>query len=218
MFRRSLLAAGALAVASLPAQQVPAPSLGGYTIGQLWSEIGRAMPCHAGRFGLLYTQSRGLERHLRECLPDDTVRLVFAQDTLFEINISQSRTHSLADEGSADVRDALTTWREERQTWAVDLFGEPDSVTVADSSAPQGTLVRVIQTVYAHWRTGPMRRWAAEISITSETSVGTRGGWYSIISASSLRQCIVAGVRCDYLTLSELLREVKRLKPSRRPP
>lgn len=163
MNRRSTLAAAllfALLAGGLPspvlaqsrARPIQAPHLQGYTLGQRWRSIGRAIPCRDTI--IQEVDSVGL---LRACFPSTLDQLLFSSDTLVRISSRWPQPY----------RAPMEAWNSVRGEW-VRFWGAPDSVAL-------GVTVDRGQCVLAVWQPSRTRRWSAYVLVEGRSATTNDG-------------------------------------------
>ena len=132
------------------------PTIANVTLGQLWSESGRGLPCrdyvHDDGVMTGILRAPGVPKDdpgfVLQCRVSDTITVLFRRDTLDQISVRAAP----CDEGTS----LDTCWRNRAGELSA-LLGQPDSVTVSVSGAANPA--DSAQSLTAVWRPGVGRPW-----------------------------------------------------------
>ena len=124
------------------------PLIAGYRVGQLWSQVGPAVPC------VVFARTRSCEF--------ENGRAIFRNDTLTHISVTPDTP--------SDLNNVNDGWRAIRAQAIRTLRAAPDSVVVhPDSVARDTRLQRRISRVTAHWgRRAARPGWIGKAEVTCE--------------------------------------------------
>ena len=203
----SILASCLFGFGNVQGQSVP--SLGGHTPGELWSNVGRGLPCTnvpSDSLGL-FVIHRAIP--LKICSAGNGVVLWFMRDTLFVVALT------IADDTlwygqDADARQDTVTvqswWHAEGHTRGTEWFGEPDSVVFKPFDMGNAGYN---DRITAYWQSNTSPKWAAWFFVHKERFTG----WSTFSASVMFCSELTTNISCDFKNPFPVIADSAKAKP-----
>ncbi len=211
----AILAGCLLMFGNVQAQSVP--SIRGHSPGELWSKIGRGLPCSTS----MTSDSMGLfvlhrAQPLKLCDAANGVALGFMRDTLFLVILSLANDTVWYNDNNpaSDTVTVQSWWLAQGRAQGNEWFGEPDSVVSKPND--MGT-AGYDNRITAYWQSNTSPRWAAWFFVHKERFTTWSEFSASVILCGELTTNVSCDLKNPFPLLADSVKTKQRPQRRRRP-